>query len=121
ESLRAVFNFMRDYQPDTIIQLGDLVDFYDISSYSKDPARIGKMQEEVDMARDFWMYMRDTFPKARLAMKAGNHEDRLPKCVRQHYEISPLRDLSIRRQFKLDDSKVEYYNTDQAFMLPGNF
>ena len=49
-ALKAMYSFMDWWKPEDIVLLGDLVDFYAISRFNKDPERALKLQEELDQA-----------------------------------------------------------------------
>ena len=51
QALEVVYGVIKDVKPHRVIHLGDLVDCYTISKYEKDPNRLTKLQDEIDMAR----------------------------------------------------------------------
>lgn len=73
KALKAVYNFLSNTQVDTIILNGDILDFYDVSSFDKDPDRINSLQKEIDMAQKFFKKLRSLAPKARIVFVKGNH------------------------------------------------
>ena len=111
KSLSSLFKFIVDFKPDVIVQLGDLVDFYDLSTYSKEPSRINTLQQELDMGKWFWNVMSDLAPTAKKYMKAGNHEDRLSKFLCKNPSIAVLNDLNIENLLRLDKNNVKYHHT----------
>jgi len=66
----------RKHKVDCIILNGDIVDFYAISFWEKDPTA-RDLNSEVQATRLFLEHLRDQFPKARIIYKEGNHEERL--------------------------------------------
>lgn len=83
EALEIALRYGRKIQPDLIILLGDMLDCYQISSYSKDPSMPG-MVEEFKQGRAFLHRLRKMFPKARIVYCLGNHEARLEKYIFDH-------------------------------------
>lgn len=66
-------------QPDIIIHLGDLADFYSVSFHSKDPGRKNLLIDERDEVRR----VLDTLEpfRARKIITKGNHEHRLERYI----------------------------------------
>lgn len=108
KSLDTVYAFTEWFQPDVFTQLGDLVDFYDLSFYDKDPMRLSSLQLEVEMARNFWQKIHNLCPDAKKFMKEGNHEDRFYRFLCKNPAIAALDDLSLPKIFRLDKYGVEY-------------
>jgi predicted phosphodiesterase len=61
---------------DHVIINGDLMDFYSISYFERDP-RVTHMCEELETGKRFLEVLRDYFPKAQITYVEGNHEERL--------------------------------------------
>lgn len=80
-ALAVVQALIRDTQPERIIHFGDLLDCYTISRYSKDPARLSTLQDEIDLARVHLAQMARLAPGAERWLLAGNHEDRLQSLI----------------------------------------
>lgn len=64
--------------PDTILLNGDTADFFSISRFEKDP-RQRSLANEIKAIRSFLGYLRQSFPKANLIYKLGNHDERFEK------------------------------------------
>ena len=67
-------------QPNVIILNGDLLDFYKLSRFSKDPEGRNP-REEIEMCREFLKDIRESCPNADIYYTIGNHETRLEKYV----------------------------------------
>lgn len=80
-ALSAAIRYGIDNKVNTILLNGDILDFYQLSRFDKDPSK-PKMQVELDMGRWFMKALREAFPNARIYYKIGNHEDRLEKWLR---------------------------------------
>jgi predicted phosphodiesterase len=71
--------------PDNILLNGDIVDFFTISRFEKDP-RERNLGREINACRKLLGYLRQTFPKAKIIFKLGNHDERWEKW---QYEKCP--------------------------------
>lgn len=60
---------------DTVLLNGDTADFFSVSFWEKDP-RKRRFADELKTVREFITTLRETFPKARIIFKEGNHEER---------------------------------------------
>lgn len=60
---------------DCVVLNGDVIDFYAISSFEKDP-RERDLAMEVERCREFFTALRGAFPDAEIVYKLGNHERR---------------------------------------------
>jgi len=75
EALCLAFDYGKKEKVDTVIINGDLLDFYQLSRFHKDPRR-RKVSEELEAARDFLKILRNTFKKANIYYLLGNHDVR---------------------------------------------
>ncbi len=80
-ALAIIEALLIDTEPDVVIHLGDLLDCYGISRFSKDPTRLTSLQDEIDQARILLAQWRDAAPQAQMFLLEGNHEDRLRKVI----------------------------------------
>lgn len=60
--------------PTCILINGDLCDFFSISRFEKNPKE-SSLIKELDLTRQFFGWLRQKFPKARIIMKPGNHDE----------------------------------------------
>lgn len=80
----------RGFKPDVIVHLGDLADFYAVSSHSKDPRRKLRFSDEREMVRGLRAEM-DSLGATRKVFIEGNHEDRLKRYIQDKApELSEL-------------------------------
>jgi hypothetical protein len=110
EVWKTVLDFVRDFKPHRIHLLGDIIDFYDISRYLKDPNRRLVLGKEVEFTRDAILKpLRDAAPQATIEWTEGNHEARLNKYLWSRApELASLPGLDIRNIFSLDDLRIHY-------------
>lgn len=62
---------------------GDIIDFYQLSRWVRDP-RKRDVKGEIKMLQDFIRYLTTNFPKAKIYYKFGNHEERWDIYMMQH-------------------------------------
>jgi len=70
----------RDLQPETIVCIGDFMDFYAVSSHSKCPIRAAQLQQELEAGRRLRGEL-DALGAKRKVYLEGNHEDRLRRYL----------------------------------------
>ena len=113
-ALRAMYNFMDWWKPQEVIILGDLVDFYAISRFSRDPERVLKLQEELDESVKILNQIREHAGKISIYFLRGNHEDRLKKYLwSKAQELSGLRALRLEELLEFDRLKIHYEDKNQ--------
>ena len=104
-----LLELLRIEQPDQIILNGDMVDFYDLSRFDKNPEREGRLQEELDICVDLLKSLRKTCKDARIIYIEGNHEDRLKRYLWSKAKaLSSLRALKFEELLKFDKYKIEF-------------
>jgi hypothetical protein len=77
----VLHGIIKDAAPDVIVNVGDLVDCWQISRFDKDPARLDTLQENIDQARSHLHQIAQLAPKARRVILEGNHENRLGRAI----------------------------------------
>jgi hypothetical protein len=80
-AIAVILGIIKDVRPDVVIHGGDLCDAYSISSFNKNPDRLGSLQDEIDKARHLLHQISQIVPKARKVLLEGNHEARLTKTI----------------------------------------
>lgn len=80
ESLAAALHFGKRLNVDCVILNGDVMDFYAVSFWERDPRR-RTLSDELQKGQLFLEVLRERFPKARIIYKEGNHEERLWRYV----------------------------------------
>lgn len=97
---QLVFEFIKDFKPDIVDILGDLVDFWQLSKFDKDPIRANTLQEDIDKTHQYLKELRKLCPKAEIELHAGNHLGRLRKYIwRQAQELATLKSLELDMLF----------------------
>jgi predicted phosphodiesterase len=116
DALAIALEFTEDIKPDKIILAGDIIDFYAVSKYMKDPLRIDTLQSEIDETRAFLNVLRDKHLGASITIIPGNHEVRLEKfLIDKASALTSLRCLSIDDLFGLSQNGIVF--SDASVML----
>jgi hypothetical protein len=74
-SITAAITYGLNNNVNTIILLGDVMDFHGVSRFQKDP-RKRSIKYEFDTCKEFLRVLRATFPKCQIYWVAGNHDIR---------------------------------------------
>jgi predicted phosphodiesterase len=72
-----MFDAMESFKPDTVVIMGDWVDFLAVSHWPKDPRNVKSLKEEVKKAGEYL----DRITAKNKMYVAGNHEDRLQRFL----------------------------------------
>jgi predicted phosphodiesterase len=108
DAIKLILKVAKDIKPDQIVQLGDLVDFYPISHYRKDPDRSSgtALQYELDCTKDLLATLSAIAPTTVLQ---GNHEERLAKyLVEKAPGLCGLRALTVPKLLGIDNKRSFY-------------
>ena len=108
-AIGCVLGYIRDVKPDTLVLNGDVVDFYAVSSFSKDPVRETMLQDELDQAAHVLDAFDAAMPKgARKVFVVGNHEARLERYIKEHARaFHGLRSLTLDSLLNLTERGYE--------------
>lgn len=115
KALEAVYKFLEQTLVDTIILNGDILDFYDVSSFDKDPNRVNSLQKEINLAQKFFKKLRNLSPDSKIVLVKGNHCSRLERYLKKHPELYSLDALKLPNLLGLDKYNIEY--KDKGFKL----
>jgi predicted phosphodiesterase len=85
-ALEAALKHGEQFKPHAILLNGDLLDFYQLSRFDKDPT-MPKVSAELEAGRQFWNHVRARFPRAKLYFKLGNHDERFTTYI---FQAAPL-------------------------------
>jgi predicted phosphodiesterase len=81
EAVKAAVEWGKTKGINTIILTGDFMDFYQLSSFTRDP-RMRELRDELDAGYEMLYYISSTLPKAKIYFLPGNHERRLENYLR---------------------------------------
>ena len=109
DALSAMYKFTDWWKPDKVFILGDLVDFYAVSRFSREPERVLKLQEELDEAVKVLKEIRKHAGDVKITFLRGNHESRLKRYLWSNaQELDCLRALRLESLLKFDELKIKY-------------
>ena len=113
---KLVLAALADFKPTTVVSLGDFVDFFSVSHWSKDPLRALNLKDELDLAEGMLDEVQARSAGARLVYVAGNHEDRLQRYLQDKApELIQL--VSVPKQLHLADRGWEYVPYKQSIKI----
>jgi predicted MPP superfamily phosphohydrolase len=104
----VALDYAKEAQPDLIVLGGDILEFYKISRYSKNPQRALDMQKEIDfVVENKLKRLRAACPKAQIDYHLGNHEARLFSYLCDNSPaLSSLRCLQFDKLLSLADLEI---------------
>lgn len=105
----------RRFRPDTVVILGDFMDCYSCSFHSRNPERVHKLREELDVARAL---LKDIYSLGaeRIVYIEGNHENRLNRYI---WDKAPalVGLVSLKKELELDRYGVEWVPYGKVFRI----
>lgn len=111
DAVRLFLQFIKRTNPKKVILLGDIIDFYAISRYSKDPDRATptSFKEELYIVRQFLYNVRKALGKGEIVYIQGNHEKRLQTYLwNNSAALSELDELKLPSLLRLDAYDIRY-------------
>lgn len=107
------------FKPHAVFILGDFLDFYEVSRFDKDPARLLDLQDDLDQGKRTLRRLRKAAPDAKIRYLDGNHEHRLVKYVWEHPEISPLDCLKLPSLLGLAELGISHHGYHEQLRWHG--
>ena len=106
-SLTAYLQWLKKQGPDTLLINGDLCDFHGLSRFEKNP-KARNLAGERSATLQFFDVLRKQFPKARIILKLGNHDERLEKYLSvKAPELLDIDEVQFDSLFKLANYGIE--------------
>ena len=111
-ALKKLISVATDIQPDAIVQIGDGIDFPQVSQWNKGTAGeyADTLQEHIDGYVTGVLHpLRQASPEASFTWLEGNHDLRVREFVRKYAApLGPLRALEMKSLFGLDEMSIDY-------------
>lgn len=111
-ALKKLIRVAADTQPDQILQIGDGIDFPQVSQWSKGNAGeyTTTLQEHIDGYRsEVLRPLSEAAPKAKKIWMEGNHDLRIKDFIKKYaYPLGVLRNLEVEALFELDEMGWQY-------------
>lgn len=116
-ALAAAVGYLKQQGISGLVLNGDLLDFYAISRYMKNPKQ-RNFGAELAAGRQFVAWIRQEFPTIPIVFKLGNHEERWRHWLWQHaIEISEEPEMGIERWLHLDRHGMEVVEDKRPIMV----
>lgn len=109
--MSKILEVIKDVQPDAIFQIGDGIDFPQVSRWSVGTAGqyAPTLQKHIDGYVALLRQLRDAAPQANIKWLAGNHDERLTDFVQKYgAPLRTLRALEVSSLFELKDLSIDY-------------
>ena len=105
--VRLISRVITFLKPDGIVQLGDALDFWQVSRFEKDPSRKNTIYDDLKTYRSIMMEWESLMPKDTFFYQLeGNHEHRLTRYIWNHAkEISEITKTVPEILFERDDHR----------------
>lgn len=124
-ALVSILDFIKEIKPDIVIQLGDLLDQYVFSKYSRklSVTPSADILEGVKLAEETWENIQTISPESKCIQLMGNHDVRVSKRISE--KLPELEDFFNHKSFyKLDgvtvlDSDRDYFECDGVYYVHG--
>jgi len=111
----ACLSYADNLNPSIISIMGDMLDFYQISTFSKNPIRSKRLFEEIKQGKEFLTMLRERYPQARIIYYEGNHENRLSRYILQNApQLAELLDGFLPDKLGLESLNIEYHTVPFA-------
>ena len=107
--LQPVFDYIKDYKPDTIIIGGDVIDAKELHGVESMPAKDFKMkwyERDCRYLKDFFLDLKK-ISSAKLVFLEGNHEQRYDRLARK-YPDAFKRTINLKRDCGTGIKWIEY-------------
>ena len=107
DALLTAIDYGKSQGVDTVYLNGDTLDFYQISQHQKDARKRPTMKEELEIAREFFDYLRQEFPTQSIYFKPGNHEHRLERyLILKAPELLDCEEFQLKILLRLEEYKI---------------
>jgi hypothetical protein len=108
KAVRVALDFAKHLEPDILI-IDEVMDWYQVSRFDKDPKRLIRLQEDLDKTIYWLGETRKACPKARIIMVESNHDTRLVRFKRSMAPaLESLRNLTVPCLLELGKFNIEY-------------
>lgn len=80
KAVRAAVEWGKKWGPDAVLLNGDICDCFSISRFDKNPTTT-TLLNEINTTRQFLGWLQESFRKARIIFKEGNHDERMDRYL----------------------------------------
>jgi UDP-2,3-diacylglucosamine pyrophosphatase LpxH len=114
EAVELILKFGKNLHPDKLFILGDFVDMYSISHFSRDPERVTNLKPEFEQGKRILDLIVNTINAKEVIFTEGNHEDRLRKFLWNNPVIHGL--ISMEDKLGVNDLGIKYYEYGKNYI-----
>lgn len=119
KAVKLVAEFTKTHKPNIVYLMGDIIDFYQLSKFDKDPDRLTKLPKDIEHATSILQSLRNAAPNARFIFREGNHEHRLTKYLWARPEIAKLPSLQLDELLSLNKLGIKYTRYHEGHFYRG--
>lgn len=112
-TLDLFYKFSEDTKNDKLIIAGDLLDFYELSSFDKNPQRRFSIQEEIDQCYEVLKELKKHYKEIHFIK--GNHCDRLRRFLWKNPSLASIKVLELPKLLNLDSLGIEYHDYEYVY------
>lgn len=117
EAIEVAINYGVEKDVNCVLINGDLFDFATISRHEKD-WKFRPAKEEIEAVNQFFDYLKDRLPKARIVFKEGNHDERFNKWMyHKAPEFLGIEEFTLAGYLKLAEKGIEYVTDKRPVKL----
>lgn len=107
-SVDTAIDYIKEINPNKIILGGDVLDFYQISNFLKNPKERNVI-DEIKHTKEFLYKIRNLFCDAEIIYLEGNHEQRLERyIINNAKELYEVLENILQEKLELDKLKIQY-------------
>lgn len=112
DCIEMAFDYGIKEKVNTVFINGDLIDFYGVSKFEKDP-RKRSIKQEFDATKQFLVSLRNAFPDSLIYWLKGNHDIRYEKwLMTKVYEIFDDEYFHLEQRLRLNEQKINLIEDD---------
>ena len=115
KAISLMLAYAKVYKPSIFVINGDLVDFYSMSKFDKNPEHY-RINDELDIAKDYLSKIKRVIgSRTKYYLLEGNHEVRLQKYLWKNKELMGIRELEVQNLLGLKDYGFEFVGADPDY------
>jgi len=117
EHLQIALDYIYRWQPDCILLNGDIMDFYAVSPFVREP-QYRDLNKEVEVGKKFLEYLSKRFPGVKIIYKLGNHEGRMQMYLwKKAEELNEVKALRVQNLLEFEKFGIDFVDVNQAIRI----
>lgn len=113
KTIEVFIKFLQDVKIDKLVIAGDLLDFYELSTFDKDPKRKFTIQDEIDQCYEVLKEFKKYCPEIHFIK--GNHESRLKRFLWKNPSLASIKVLELPKLLNMDTLGIEYHDFEYVY------